>query len=50
MGIYTVNAQLSQHLHWLLRKMIASFFPVLYLNIAKFYVYIMQTFHLQTFL
>ena len=52
MGIYTVNASINQRLVLLLWNRIASFFLsfILYLNIAKFYVYITQSFQLQTFL
>ena len=52
MGSYTVNASIKPTFTFLTMKKDCIFFLsfILYLNIAKFFVYIMQRFQLQTFL
>ena len=52
MGIYTINASVKPTFTFAIMKKHCIFFLsfILYLNIAKFYVYITQSFQLQTFL
>ena len=51
-GIYTVNVPIKPTFTFAIMKKDCIFFLsfILYLNIAKFYVYITQSFQLQTFL
>ena len=52
MGIYSVNVSIKPTFTFAIMKKDCIFFLsyILYLNIAKFYVYITQSFQLQTFL
>ena len=52
MGIYTVNVSIKPTFTFAIMKKDCIFFLsfILYLNIAKFYVYITQSFQLRTFL
>ena len=52
MGLYTVNASIKPTFTFAVMKKDCIFFLsfILYLNFAKFYVYITQSFQVQTFL
>ena len=52
MGIYIVNVSINPTFTFAIMKKDCIFFLsfILYLNIAKFYVYITQIFQLQTFI